>query len=146
MSQATSNSATQSKPKSDDQMLPVIGTGRVTQFHCPSCDGITLEVGKLKGVEVCFCPKCKGFVMDNGTCGSIIRHLRATYSGPDQTPKPLDHKALEVRVNCPACREPMEVHPYYGPGSAVIDSCMHCKLVWFNEKELEQIVRAPGLR
>jgi Zn-finger nucleic acid-binding protein len=146
MSQLTSGNPTPSTPKSHNQMLPLTGTGRVTQFHCPCCDGVALEVGKLAGDEVCFCPQCNGFVMPNETCGSLIGSLRAAYTGPDQAPKLFDHKALEVQVNCPACREPMEVHPYYGPGNAIIDSCRHCKLVWFNEKELEQIIRAPGLR
>ena len=130
MSQAFSNGTTQTKPISDDLMLPVIGTGRVTQFHCPSCVDVALEVGKLAGVEVLFCLQCNGFVMDNETCGGLIGNLRAMYTGPDQMPKPLDQGALEVQVSCPACCEPIEVHPYYGPGNAVIDSCIHCKLVW----------------
>jgi Zn-finger nucleic acid-binding protein len=127
-------------------MLPIIGTGRVTQFHCPCCEAVALEVGKLAEVEVCYCPHCRGFVMDSETCGSMTSHLRASFTGEDEIPKPLDHQALELQVKCPACCDFMEVHPYYGPGNAVIDSCRHCKLVWFNEKELEQIIRAPGLR
>jgi Zn-finger nucleic acid-binding protein len=40
----------------------------------------------------------------------------------------------------------MDVHPYYGPGSQVIDSCPHCRLVWLDAGELAAIERAPGRR
>jgi Zn-finger nucleic acid-binding protein len=40
----------------------------------------------------------------------------------------------------------MEVHPYYGPGSQVIDSCHRCRLVWIDSGELAAIEKAPGRR
>jgi hypothetical protein len=38
----------------------------------------------------------------------------------------------------------MEVHPYYGPGNVVIDSCSACDLIWLDHGELKQISDAPG--
>jgi Zn-finger nucleic acid-binding protein len=38
----------------------------------------------------------------------------------------------------------MEVHPYYGPGNVVMDSCTTCDLVWLDVGELKQISEAPG--
>jgi Zn-finger nucleic acid-binding protein len=38
----------------------------------------------------------------------------------------------------------MDVHPYYGPGNIVIDSCSACDLIWLDHGELQQITDAPG--
>jgi len=38
----------------------------------------------------------------------------------------------------------MDVHPYYGPGNVVIDTCGQCYLVWLDHGELKQIADAPG--
>ena len=38
----------------------------------------------------------------------------------------------------------MDVHPYYGPGNVVIDSCRRCDVIWLDFGELEQITRAGG--
>jgi hypothetical protein len=39
----------------------------------------------------------------------------------------------------------MDVHPYYGPGNVVVDTCRKCDLVWLDFGELQQIGDAPGL-
>jgi Zn-finger nucleic acid-binding protein len=49
-------------------------------------------------------------------------------------------------VACPVCGERMEVHPYYGPGPAVIDSCSRCGLIWLDRGEMTVIETAPGRR
>jgi Zn-finger nucleic acid-binding protein len=38
----------------------------------------------------------------------------------------------------------MDVHPYYGPGNVVIDTCSGCDMVWLDHGELKQIADAPG--
>lgn len=121
-------------------------TGRSIQFFCPCCTDVNLEIGKLGETEVGCCPNCRGFVIDMPTFGAQVDELRAGYQGADDKPVPIKPEELEVHRNCPACTEPMDVHPYYGPGSVVIDSCRNCKLVWFNEGELSRIIRAPGIR
>jgi len=101
-------------------------TGKKTGFNCPRCK-VSLEVGQLSdAVQVCFCENCRGYVVDNDTFG----HL----------------KQLDDTQTCPACLYKMDAHPYYGPGSVVIDSCIHCRLVWLDHGELGRIIRAPGPR
>lgn len=127
--------------------VPITLSDRVTEFSCPCCSGVKLEIGLLaERAEVCCCPNCKGFVIDSPSCGEQINNLRFQYRGPVDQPVPLNPRELETRLNCPACGDLMEVHPYYGPGAVVIDSCTHCKLVWFNQGEFERIIRAPGVR
>jgi Zn-finger nucleic acid-binding protein len=38
----------------------------------------------------------------------------------------------------------MDVHPYYGPGAVVLDSCARCTLIWLDHGEIAAIERAPG--
>ena len=38
----------------------------------------------------------------------------------------------------------MDVHPYYGPGNVIIDTCGKCHLVWLDFGELKQIGDVPG--
>jgi len=129
--------------QTDEAITP---TGKKTGFNCPRCE-VSLEVGKLTGgVQVCFCENCRGYVVDNDTFGQLAVTLRGNYTGADDKPQPIDPKQLDAAQCCPACFQKMEAHPYYGPGSVVIDSCIHCKLVWLDHGELGRIIRAPGQR
>lgn len=120
--------------------------GKVTDFQCPKCE-TALEVGLLRdSLDVCFCETCRGFVIDSDSFGPLINGLRASYTGVDDKPMLMNPDDLDIKINCPACLDSMEAHPYYGPGNAVIDTCMHCRLVWFDHGELARLVRASGLR
>ena len=120
--------------------------GKETDFQCPKCNQ-ALAVGLLhESVQVCFCENCLGYVIDNQSFGALAMELRRQYTGPDDAPKPIDPRQLDDCEPCPACLETMQVHPYYGPGSIVIDTCMHCQLAWLDHGELSRIVRAPGPR
>ncbi len=121
-------------------------TEKMTEFRCAKCPDQPLEVGLIGKLQVCFCNQCRGFVIDSGSLGILLNSRRAQYRGPDDTPTPLDQIALAETINCPACYEPMESHPYYGPGTVVLNSCDGCKLVWLDHGEMASIVRAPGLR
>lgn len=126
-----------------EQLKPV---GQQTDFHCPKCPEINLEIGDLFGTQVCFCSECHGFVIDRMSLGELIGNLRASYNGPDDAPIQIDPAELHEICNCPACLERMETFNYYGPGNVVLDSCSECKLTWFNQGELGKIIRAPGVR
>ena len=125
---------------------PIVPAGKGVEFGCPRCDE-SLEVEALfERTNVCFCSSCRKFVVDNASVGDFIRDLRASYTGPEDNPVPMNAAQLKVRCTCPACGDQTEAHPYYGPGNCVLDTCRHCKLVWFDHGELDVIVRAPGLR
>jgi Zn-finger nucleic acid-binding protein len=73
-----------------------------------------------------------------------VTRRRARAAGAPVTPSPLDPRELDTRMPCPSCGERMDVHPYYGPGNVVIDSCSRCDLIWLDFGELAQITDAPG--
>ncbi len=38
----------------------------------------------------------------------------------------------------------MDVHPYYGPSTIVIDTCHTCDALWLDYGELGRVINAPG--
>jgi len=127
---------------SEDAIIP---QNRTTPFCCPRC-AVDLQVGKISNTEVCFCPTCRGYVIDAESLGGLITARRMSYSGPDDIPTPADFRELDVHSTCPACFAKMEAHHYCGPGNIVLDTCIHCKLAWLDHGELSKITRAAGQR
>jgi len=90
------------------------------------------------------CERCRGVLMPRAEFGAAVTLRRARESGAPAPPVPIDPRELKRTVVCPSCRTAMEVHPYYGPGNVVIDTCSRCDLVWLDYGELKQITEAPG--
>ncbi len=63
---------------------------------------------------------------------------------PAPFPRPSTAASCAGWSTCPLCRKKMDVHPYYGPGGIVIDTCSRCDAVWLDSGELGQITDAPG--
>jgi Zn-finger nucleic acid-binding protein len=126
--------------------VPITSGGESTGFSCPKCE-VSLEVGTITdSVQVCFCNNCRGFVTSSQSLGQVIWQMRVAYQGADDRPLPIDPQELEIYDACPACRETMESHPYYGPGNIVLNTCNPCQLAWLDHGELAKIIRAPGPR
>lgn len=112
---------------------------------CPCCD-IQLELGLIDQAEILFCDQCRGILIPNDLFAHVTRNRRMEWSGADAIPRPLDREELKRQIQCPGCERRMEVHPYYGPGNVIIDSCSRCRLVWVDHGEIAAIEQAPGLR
>ncbi|MFO0917574.1 MAG: zf-TFIIB domain-containing protein [Planctomycetaceae bacterium] len=123
----------------------VIWTEEDTGTPCPRC-GEGLVRAQLDGYTVGGCPECHGVLLANSSFGAIVRRRRQNYRAAPFTPRPVDLDELTDPVYCPGCERTMGVHPYYGPGCQIIDSCGRCELVWIDSGELTAIERAPGLR
>jgi hypothetical protein len=63
--------------------------------------------------------------MERSAFADVVTRRRASAAGPGTIPVPLDPKELQREVTCPRGRIRMDVHPYYGPGNVVIDTCRH---------------------
>jgi len=112
---------------------------------CPRC-GDGLVQATLAGNPAQACTQCRGVMLANAAFGALVRERRAGYRGMAFTPHPVDLEQLTDPVACPGCRRMMEVHPYYGPGNQIIDSCCRCGLVWIDSGELTAMERASGVR
>jgi Zn-finger nucleic acid-binding protein len=97
-------------------------------------------------MEVEHCEACMGVLVRDEIFAMLVRNRRAEYRGAASHPALLALELLQHRTSCPGCRCEMDVHPYYGPGNVVIDSCSRCGLIWLDCGEMMSIEQAPGLR
>ena len=111
---------------------------------CPLCASPLAASLTDEGHRVQHCERCRGVLMDRAIFADLIERRRASATGAGVAPTAVDRRELRREVTCPRCRIRMDVHPYYGPGNVVIDTCSRCDLVWLDSGELTQIVNAPG--
>lgn len=123
----------------------VSAVSAATGMKCPAC-GEPLHDAVLDNWPVTTCRRCCGILMARDAFGRIVARRRAAAQEPDITPPPIDPAEFNRGLVCPNCAQGMEVHPYYGPGAVVIDSCDRCDVVWLDHGELRAIERAPGRR
>lgn len=100
-------------------------------MNCPKCKTVHLKQGTVRnsGVQIDYCPQCKGFWLDKGEmkqiCDVAIKELSVP---PD----------AEQTAVCPQCLIPMFSFCY--PQTFVtIDMCKRCEGLWFDAKELKEI-------
>jgi Zn-finger nucleic acid-binding protein len=111
---------------------------------CPVCAG-PLAIALLDNTfRVQHCAACRGLLIACTDFADAVAARRSRESGPPSVPIPLDRRDLTRHLACPSCHETMDVHPYYGPGNVVIDTCDRCNVVWLDFGELKQIADAPG--
>ena len=111
---------------------------------CPVCAAPLARALLDNAHPIDYCEQCRGALMPRGVFVDVIDTRRRNATGAPTPPVPLDPRELERRLVCPRCRERMDVHPYYGPGNIVIDSCAGCNVIWLDFGELKQVVDAPG--
>jgi Zn-finger nucleic acid-binding protein len=113
-------------------------------LSCPLCEAPLAKSLLDDAHAIEHCERCRGFLIARPGFAEATGRRRARESGTPAPPVPIDPRELKRRLHCPSCREPMEVHPYYGPGNVVIDTCSRCDLLWLDSGELKQISEAPG--
>jgi Zn-finger nucleic acid-binding protein len=116
----------------------------IPALPCPVCAGPLATALLDSAYRVRHCEACRGLLIACGDFADAVARRRSRESGPPAPPVPLDPRDLKRRLGCPSCRAAMDVHPYYGPGNVVIDTCSGCNLVWLDFGELKQITDAPG--
>lgn len=113
--------------------------------QCPVCEA-ELVASLVDEIPACHCPNCRGLLLPSAEFRKVVENRRAAYCGPDIAVAPPHSIELERNLACPSCHRSMEVHPYYGAGRAIIDSCAACQLVWVDLGELTGLERSPGRR
>jgi Zn-finger nucleic acid-binding protein len=109
--------------------------------RCPVCTDRPLQTALIDGEHLCYCDHCRGFLTKIDTFGVIVTKRRALHGEHEQRPGPFDPAELRRSIKCPACRDRMEAHPYFGGGNAVVDTCERCRLIWLDAGELAVIER-----
>ena len=111
---------------------------------CPLCAAPLAKSLLDDAYPIQHCERCRGLLIARVSFAHAVGRRRAGQAGPPAEPVPLDRRELKRAITCPSCQTPMDVHPYYGPGNVVIDTCGRCDLVWLDFGELQQITDAPG--
>jgi Zn-finger nucleic acid-binding protein len=108
---------------------------------CPVCTS-RLIAATIEDQPVAHCPRCRGILATTRHFFEIVTTRRMRLKPPFAPQKPIDRTELSRLIACPSCRETMDVHPYHGPGNAVVDTCGSCLLVWLDHSELTVIASA----
>ncbi len=53
-------------------------------MNCPVCSGVSLVMSERSGVEIDYCPKCRGVWLDRGELDKIIEKSAAASVAPIQ--------------------------------------------------------------
>lgn len=125
-----------------DRVVPL---DQPSGVDCPCCE-LELVEAAVDGRPAKYCDQCRGILIEAPVFAQVSWNRRVKYRGPELTPSPVDPEEIQRSLDCPQCQQPMEVHPHYGSGRAVIDSCHRCHLVWLDNSELTKIERTPGRR
>jgi uncharacterized protein len=58
---------------------------------CPTCPDVTLVIADRSGIEIDYCPQCRGVWLDRGELDKMIeRNAAATTPASTDRPKPRD--------------------------------------------------------
>lgn len=115
-----------------------------TEASCPVCDKALATAVIDDRIDARHCTHCRGVLLSRANFATLVEQRRLWAASPPVIPAPLDPRELTRELMCPLCAGDMATHPYYGPGSVVIDTCESCHVVWLDFGELRQIADAPG--
>ncbi|MBD9369898.1 zf-TFIIB domain-containing protein [Xanthomonas sp. XNM01] len=62
-------------------------------MHCPACKTVTLAMTERQGIEIDYCPQCRGIWLDRGELDRLIERAEADLqpSAPQPPPPPQPH-------------------------------------------------------
>lgn len=124
----------------------VVSSAELVDADCPVCDHEQLVLAAIDGVDVQHCTGCRGVLIPNERFRELLARRRSNFGEAEDNPIPLNPTELDRQIACPQCQGRMAVHPYHGPGNAVIDSCYPCRHIWLDRGEFSALERAPGVR
>jgi len=80
-------------------MLPIVQPGVNHPMKCPVCPDATLLMSERQGVEIDYCPTCRGVWLDRGELDKLIQ-LAARQDAPPAAapaPAPVSHAPVDPR-------------------------------------------------
>lgn len=118
---------------------------QTNDLPCPLCRA-ALREARVADRPASACTACGGLLCAMEHFAAIVQTRRQEYSGPENAPRLINPAEFERSLRCPKCSATMGTYPYGGGGSVVIDTCLHCGLIWLDAGELSALERAPGRR
>lgn len=62
-------------------------------MKCPTCTTVNLVMSERQGIEIDYCPECRGVWLDRGELDKIIERSQPRESAPAQAPQPAPQQA-----------------------------------------------------
>lgn len=62
-------------------------------MNCPVCSGTSLVISERQGVEIDYCPKCRGVWLDRGELDKIIERSNEVFD--NERPKSFDDRKYD---------------------------------------------------
>lgn len=66
-------------------------------MYCPVCRDVTLVIADRQGIEIDYCPNCRGVWLDRGELDKIMERVAQTQGEASRYPGPLDRSAHDGR-------------------------------------------------
>jgi Zn-finger nucleic acid-binding protein len=104
-------------------------------MQCPNCPN-QLTATLYEGVDIRYCPSCKGSLLDEQKLGEIERKREVVISREQGHTKSNHYEDSQF---CPDCDIAMEKTKYGKYVPRTIDKCPQCNNIWLDEGELEDI-------
>ncbi len=105
-------------------------------MRCPACRA-ELVVVEREGVELDWCPLCRGLWLDAGE----LEALAATLGTPFPA---LEGEKRAGRRACPRCGKPMDALHLSGTTPLILDRCSDNHGLWFDAGELSALSSRTG--
>jgi Zn-finger nucleic acid-binding protein len=102
-------------------------------MNCPKCQRATQEM-TIEGVELDFCPSCKGMWFDKDEVAFMAELPRDI---PDISE--VEKGARKTDYDCPRCGSKLEEMKFIQAQDLLIDRCPQCKGIWLDEGELSKL-------
>jgi Zn-finger nucleic acid-binding protein len=58
-------------------------------MKCPTCDGVNLVMSERSGIEIDYCPQCRGVWLDRGELDKIIERAAPAATAAAPVPPPV---------------------------------------------------------
>ena len=107
-------------------------------MNCPVCKNEPMLTLELSGIEIDHCLKCKGIWLDTGELELLLGNSAQTEEFLQNFQE--NKHSPEKAVKCPICGKKME--KVDAAENIVIDRCRKGHGIWFDQGELEEVIKA----
>jgi hypothetical protein len=85
-------------------------------MKCPTCTTVDLVMSERQGIEIDYCPTCRGVWLDRGELDKIIERSAAAYAAQPQAAPAVTPQAVPVPPpqGAPVPGQPAPYHGHHG--------------------------------
>ena len=84
-------------------------------MHCPVCKDTTLVMSERQGIEIDYCPQCRGVWLDRGELDKIIQRAVANMQEANPAAQPVVQPAAQPATSFQPAAAPHYQQPHYPP-------------------------------